>query len=138
MKTVQRFVGINELPSPKTEAGIHADEKDRTMFKTITIPLLLALGAMPQIASAQDFRPEVKVSYRDLDLSRSADIRRFDRRLARAIVSVCAESSASTVYIEEKIAIEHCIKATQAGLAEERAGVLANAGGAERVALSDR
>jgi UrcA family protein len=60
---------------------------------TLTLTSLLGVGAAIGAASAAQAHemPDVTVSYRDLNLSRSADVQVLYRRLERAASSVCMQ-----------------------------------------------
>ena len=60
------------------------------MLKTlIPLALILSPALIPLAAKAQDRTQIARVSYADLDLSRPADRKALDRRLARALDQVC-------------------------------------------------
>ena len=107
------------------------------MLKVI-VPLMLTLTAIPGGAFAQDVHSEVRVSYRDLDLTNPRDTRRLDHRIGKAIVIVCSDSSGSTIVDERRIEIDRCIKAKRSELAGLRAQIMSRATGAEVAVLSER
>lgn len=87
------------------------------MIKLFSAALLLSAG-LNSAASAQDFTPDVHVSYRDLDFSRQADIKRLDRRIADAIAQVCSTNDGSDAF--NRVAIQRCSNAKLAEIAAQR------------------
>jgi UrcA family protein len=100
-----------------------------TEMKMLFTPLgLLALALAPAAAPAaarSAAAPSVHVSYADLNLASQAGVHALDRRLARAVRTVCAEGSTD---LGRQLAARHCIAATRAALAAERQRVVAVAG----------
>jgi UrcA family protein len=92
---------------------------------------LLTLAAVVAASSftpalAQDAAGERRhvVHYSDLDLSREADLRKFDRRLARAIAEACG--SASDFDPAGKNQVRRCRDRLWAGLTAERERTIAS------------
>lgn len=99
-------------------------------MKTILAAAALAAAWSGAPASAQ---PTRTVAIRDLDLSRRADIARFDRRLADAARAVCADTS-SSLY-GSYAAAKGCERATRRAVTVQRDAVVARA---STVALAER
>ena len=92
-------------------------------MKMLTSTLFL-LALIPVQASAAPARPEARVAFSDLDLSSEAGIRALDRRLVRAVATVCPDPR-GTVDLATKRDARRCKTDTIAGLAAQRSRVLA-------------
>jgi UrcA family protein len=78
---------------------------------TLTLTSLLGFGAaMAAADAAASNGPDVTVSYRDLDLSRPADVRTLYRRIENAAASACL-SAPPTVELARHLAWERCYSA---------------------------
>ena len=75
---------------------------------TLTLTSLLGLGAAAgSVSCAQAAEaPTVKVSYKDLDLSRATDVHTLYRRLERASAQVCGDMPAAS--LAQRMAYERC------------------------------
>lgn len=98
------------------------------MLKPIIISALLLAAGLSGAARAQsgEFTRAVTVAYRDLDLQTAKGVKHLDRRLNKAIESVCSESM--MVYPEVRREIQRCMLSKQAEVATLRGRVLSNAG----------
>lgn len=99
-------------------------------MKTILAAAALAAVWSDAPASAQ---PSRTVAVHDLDLSRAADLARFDRRLADATRMVCADAS-SSLY-GSYAAAKSCERATRRATTIQRDAAVERARG---VALAGR
>jgi len=99
--------------------------KGHAMLKLVVPALLLSAGLSFPV-QAQDITRAVPVAYGDLNLQSAEGIRRLDRRLTKAIESVCSESM--MVYPEARREIRRCMHSKQAEVAALRAQVLSKAG----------
>jgi len=79
--------------------------------------------AMQSPAFAQQKLPDVAVAYGDLDLTKSADLRTFDRRLSWAIQSACPDGRG----VGGDEAARNCRLAKRAEIATYRTQALAAA-----------
>lgn len=96
---------------------------------TFAIALLAALPA-PVLAQhpGKDVRgSEARVSYADLNLRTQAGRQMLDRRIARAVNSVCFDTSGS-VDMARKMAVRRCVVETQAQVEPQRDRILAAGG----------
>ena len=59
-------------------------------MKTLSIAAAL-LALLPLQAGAQQLRPQARVSYTDIDLSKAAGVRVLDRRIKVAAKAVCPD-----------------------------------------------
>jgi len=90
----------------------------------VMIPALLLSVFVPNVAAAQEGgHAAVHVAYRDLDLRSPAGVKQLDRRIERAIAEVCPDSGETD--LARKLAISACRAVKRAGVAEQRAKVLA-------------
>ena len=104
------------------------------MLKIILTAALFATAAAtaaPALAQPEGTTRTVHVTYADLDLSRTADVKLFDRRLRVALRSVCPGSAGAT-----PIAVLQCRKTAHAALADQRSTAIAKAAGTTRLALN--
>jgi len=97
------------------------------MLKIILTTFFLATAA-PALAQPDGDTRQVRVSYRDLDLRRSADVHQLDLRLHAALKAVCPENA------WESFEVKHCREATGADLARQRARLIAIAKAGDRLA----
>ena len=75
---------------------------------TLTLTSLLGFGAAMAAADAEAADAQrVTVSYRDLDLTRTADVQKLYRRLKHAAASVCLEEPAAEQFSRHQ-AWAHC------------------------------
>lgn len=102
----------------------------------LVIPALLLSAGLSHTAQAQEVTRAVPVAYGDLNLRSAEGIDRFDRRLSKAIESVCSESM--MVYPEARREIRRCMHSKQAEVATLRAQVLSNAGVQQTAYLAGR
>ena len=78
---------------------------------TLTLTSLLGFGAAMAAADATASNGrDVTVSYRDLDLSRPADVRTLYKRIENAAASACL-TAPPTVDLARHLAWEHCYSA---------------------------
>jgi UrcA family protein len=96
--------------------------KEQAMLKGMISAASLLL-AMQGVAVAQEQRPDITVSYSDLDLSNAADIRVFDRRIDAAISLICPDQRS----VGGLKAMRACSQAKREEIAPMRAHVLASA-----------
>jgi UrcA family protein len=95
------------------------------MTKTIATLALLLAAAIPANAQAQQGHPAtVRVSTADLNLSSPAGVAALDRRIDRAIDTVCPASQSGD--FTEKLAVKNCRNATAANVALQREQALAS------------
>lgn len=107
------------------------------MMKTL-IPLVLILcpAALPLAAQAQpqERTSIVRVSYADLDLSRAADRKALDRRLARALDTVCG--TVRPGFLNPAPESLRCQAEAKRAVAAARQQALAQRGGAVRISAN--
>lgn len=101
-------------------------------FKLLALSLLAAL---PSLSAAQEVRPDVHVSYGDLDLRSAVGVKALDRRLARAVKAVCPTAD-GTVDQARKRAVQRCLAMKTAEVAIQRDRVLAETETTGAMALS--
>jgi UrcA family protein len=78
---------------------------------TLTLTSLLGFGAAMAAADAEaSTGRDVTVSYKDLDLSRPADVRTLYKRIENAAASACLEAP-PTVELARHLAWERCYSA---------------------------
>ncbi|NYT40252.1 UrcA family protein [Sphingomonas sp. R-74633] len=105
------------------------------MMKTlIPLALILAPAGVPLAAQAQQTEAGVRVSYADLDLSRAADRETLDRRLDRALDTVCPTARAG--YITQSPDALRCQAEVRQQLVGARQQALAQRGGAIRISAN--
>jgi UrcA family protein len=93
-------------------------------MKLLHITLSL-LALTPVTAFAQDMTPSVPVAYSDLDLRSEAGVKTLDRRLARAVRSVCAGSEDMPT-LDRRFAAARCIRQKSAEVAVLRNRAIAS------------
>jgi UrcA family protein len=91
------------------------------MRKLIAAAALVS-AVLPAIASAQEVYPEVRVSYRDLDLRQAEGVKRLDSRLRHAVKAVCPADVSADGWTQR--AARRCRQATQVVVAASREAVL--------------
>ena len=90
------------------------------MLKFI-LPVALLATAAPALAQPDGVTRHVRVSYRDLDLRRSADVHQFDQRLYAAVKAVCPDNWS------DAIEVKRCREAASAEAAHQRRIIVAAA-----------
>jgi UrcA family protein len=104
-----------------------------TMFKLLVSAALIAAGSP---AFAQDV-PSASVRYADLNLASPEGVAEFDRRIARAVTTVCPEAIGP--YVQEIAAANACRATTLASVKQRRDALLATARtGPEASAVASR
>lgn len=108
------------------------------MLKPILVSALLLSAGLSGAVQAQsgEFTRAVPVAYSDLNLQTAEGVKRLDRRLNKAIESVCSEDM--MVYPEVRREIQRCIQSKQAEVAALRMRVLADAGVQQAAYLAGR
>lgn len=91
----------------------------------ITTLLAVALAAAGPALPPEGARATVTVAHADLRLDRAADVRRLDRRIARAAEAVCG--TASDADLAGRNAVIRCRTATIASVQSQRNVMLARA-----------
>ena len=97
------------------------------MLKIILTTALLAT-AVPTLAQPDGDSRQVHVSYRDLDLRRSADVHQLDLRLHAALKAACPDN------VWDSFEVKHCREAAGADVARQRARLIATAKAGDRLA----
>ncbi len=90
----------------------------------LLLPLLLSLMASDP-ALAQDVRPSIRVTYADLNLQSGAGVTTLNRRLSRAISTVCGGQSGTE--LGRQSIIRRCRRDTRAQVETQLVKVLARA-----------
>ncbi|MFL0355109.1 UrcA family protein [Erythrobacter sp. GH1-10] len=91
----------------------------------LTLPLILALGAIPGPARAAPNESRVAVDYSDLDLTEEAGRATLDRRLKQAVRRVCDAGQTRSVRVATET--RQCIAEKRAEVEEVRSAVIARA-----------
>lgn len=94
------------------------------MLRSVTIAALL-FTALPAMSAAQEVQSNIRVTYRDLDLRRAADVEIFDRRLRNAIAAACPDDG--HVDLEAQAEIRNCRIAKRAEVLGARNAAVARA-----------
>lgn len=102
-------------------------------MKTMILAALVAATAPLAPATAQIVNASATVATHDLDLSRTHDRQRLDRRIVVAARNVCGEASSFDVRGRRNVAA--CVDAVRARAVPARDALLVRAGG---VALAAR
>jgi UrcA family protein len=95
------------------------------MNRIVIIAAALLAAPLATPASAEPVERTQIVSYSDLDLSRSSDVRRLDGRIGRAIAQVCG--TASETDLEGRNEVRRCRALVRESLSAERDQALAAA-----------
>jgi UrcA family protein len=88
------------------------------------IPFFLLAAGLPAAALAQEFTPDIHVSYQDLDLHNAAGIEALDRRLTRAAGQACGDDRSIDPGV--KSAVRHCRAAKLVEVRRSRDALLAS------------
>jgi UrcA family protein len=100
------------------------------MLFRIALPLLVLT---PVAASAQGAPPAVAVSYSDLNLHSEAAVKVLDRRIARAVRSVCGDGGGVLDPVRH-FAIKRCVRKKSAEVTALRNHAIASYPSQERLA----
>jgi UrcA family protein len=106
------------------------------MNRIVIIAAALLAAPLATPASAEPVERTQIVSYSDLDLSRSSDVRRLDGRIGRAISQVCG--TASEADLEGRNEVRRCRALVRESLSAERDQALAAAREPAQVAIAAR
>lgn len=89
-----------------------------------TIATLLIVAGLPASANAQPTEPThtVRVAYHDLNLASPQGVAAFDRRIARAVGTVCPDEHDMRLLIKQELT--KCRRLANAQAEEQRARVL--------------
>lgn len=103
------------------------------------LPIIMLAAALANTAAASSHRSagaddtlSVRVSYRDLDLSRPKDLAKFNHRLREAAIDVCPNLYATSLLIPVEI-----LRCRNLALAAARPQIAVAVGSATRLAAND-
>jgi UrcA family protein len=112
-----------EFGGQRRHIGATATAEEFIMLKTLFQAALLAAIVFGPVTAAEH-RPDVRVSYADLDLSKTEGIKALDRRLVRAVEAACPSRDGATEMMQLR-AIRVCHIAKREEIAPLRAAAIA-------------
>lgn len=93
------------------------------MLKTL-LPFALLLTATPALAADPVSETRLHVSYADLNLATTDGRSKFDRRIAKAIDTLCPAPTSKSLKLA--LEVQHCRTTAEASVAPQREQALAS------------
>lgn len=93
------------------------------MLKTL-LPFALLLTTTPVLAADAVSEARLHVSYADLNLATADGRTKFDRRIAKAIDTLCPAPTSKS--LKQALEVQHCRTTAEASVVPQRAQALAS------------